>query len=366
MKCYVCDIDLTKENETDEHILLNAIGGKLKSRRLICKDCNSRFGSDIDDKLAQQLNPIANLLDVKRDRGQPQNVKGTYENKEIIIEPGGKIKLARPYIDKGEKVVHIEASTMGEAKKVLRGLKRKHPELDIEEALKNAKRSKDYLPSVTINMSFGGKETKQAICKMAVNFYIFSGGDSKVIKHLLPFIEGKEEEAEVYYFYPRSEVFYKGEKDVIHTLLLVGDPLKKELYVYIELFNEFKMVVFLDREYNGEPIYNSYHYNVVTNEEIEYDTPIRIASKDLKRYSCKDIDESKFKERMTLLFQRIDKVITDRRIHEITTKAMEEMRKKYPQEENPVFTKEMIAYFSNRVAEEFVLSFQHRLFKKEK
>ncbi|CAH0347773.1 HNH endonuclease [Bacillus sp. CECT 9360] len=365
MKCYICDTALTKENETEEHILLNAIGGKLKSRTLICKDCNSKLGSDIDNKLAQQLNPIANFLDIKRDRGKPQNVKGKYENKEIIIEPGGKMKLARPYIDKGEKVVHIEASTMGEATKVLRGLKRNHPDLDIEKAIKNAKKSKDYLPSVSVGMNFGGKESKQAICKMAVNFYILNGGDPTTIKHFLPFIQGKETEAEVYYFYPRAEVFYKGEKDVMHSLVLVGDPVKNELYVYIELFNEFKMLVFLDRKYNLEPIYNSYHYNVVTNEEVEYDTPIRIAPKDLRRYSLKDIDESKFKERMRILFQRIDTVSTDRRIHEITTKAMEEMSKRFPQQENPVFTKEMLAYLSKRVADEFVLSFQHRLFKNE-
>src|SRR5690348_12113276 len=113
MICYVCNTYLTQENETEEHIILNAIGGKLKSKKLICKGCNSKFGSNIDDKLAQQLNTVSNLLNVKRDRGKPQNVKGKYQNKEIIIEPGGRMKLARPYIDKGEKVIHIEASTLG-------------------------------------------------------------------------------------------------------------------------------------------------------------------------------------------------------------------------------------------------------------
>jgi hypothetical protein len=47
---------------------------------------------------------------------------------------------------------------------------------------------------------------------------------------------------------------------------------------------------------------------------------------------------------MKHLLQRIDKIAVDRRINEITTKAMEEMIKKYPQEENPVFTKEMMGY----------------------
>ncbi|MGO0258240.1 HNH endonuclease [Priestia aryabhattai] len=361
MKCYVCCTDLTQENETEEHILLNAIGGKLKSRRLICRDCNSKFGGKIDDKLAQQLNPISTLLNVKRDRGKPQNIIGKYEHKEIIIEPGGKIKLARPYIDdKDEEVIRVEASTLNELTKILKSLRRKYPNLDVDKTIKNAKKSHDYLPSLSLNMNFGGKEIRQAICKMAVNFYILNGGDPKVIEHLLPFIEGNVEEAEVYYFYPRSEVFYKDEKDIMHTLILVGNNQKKELYVYVELFNEFKFVIIIDREYNGQSIYHSYHYNVVTNNEIKYDTPVKITPKELKKYISKDIDKSQFKKRIQFLFQRIDNVNSSKKISDITDKAMEETIKKYPPEQNPVFTKEMTSYLADRVVREYFLAFQHR------
>jgi HNH endonuclease len=360
MICYVCDEVITKETETEEHILLNAIGGKLKSKKLICKGCNSDFGSEIDDSLAKQLNPIANLLDIKRDRGNPQNVKGTYNNKDILIEPGGKLKLARAYTEKNENMFHIEASSERQAREVLKGLKRKHSNINIDEQLNNAKRSKSYLPSVTINMNFGGEEASRAICKTAVNFFICNGGNPEEIKHLLPYIKGSEEEAEVYFYYPKSEVFYKGKKEVLHTLLLVGDPQQKHLYVYVELFNEFKMVVFINKEYEGESIYQSYHYNVVTNEVVEYDEPVKIHPQQLKRYKSKDIDAKKFQERMRQLLQRVDKIIVAKRINEITTNAIEEMLKKFPREENQGFTKEMSSFLANKVAKEYVLSFQHR------
>lgn len=360
MKCYVCDVEITSENETEEHILLNAIGGKLKSKKLICKSCNSEFGSGIDDTLARQLNPIANLLDIKRDRGNPQNVKGTYNNKDILIEPGGKLKLARAYVETNENMFHIEASSIRQAKEALKGLKRKHPEIDIDEEIKKANRNKSYLPSVNINMDFGGEEASRALCKMAVNFFIYHGGKPEEIKHLLPYIKGNEEEAEVYYYYPKSEVFYKDEKEVLHTLILVGDPQKKHLYVYVELFNEFKMVVFINKEYEGEPIYQSYHYNVVTNVVIEYDEPVRIPAQQLKRYKSKDIDVKKFEERMKHLLQRVDKISVANRIEEVTSNAMKETIEKYSPEENPYFTNEMISFFASRVAEEFVLSFQNR------
>jgi hypothetical protein len=365
MYCYVCDEEITKENETEEHILLNAIGGKLKSKKLICKGCNSDFGSEIDDSIAKQLNPIANLLDIKRDRGNPRNVKGTYKNKDILIEPGGKLKLARAYTDIDENMFHIQASSERQARQVLKGLKRTYPHINIEEQIKNAERSKSYLPSVTINMNFGGEETSRALCKMAVNFFIYNGGKPEEIKHLLPYIKGSEEEAEVYFYYPKSEVFYKDEKEVLHTLLLVGDPQQKHLYVYVELFNEFKMVVFINKEYEGEPTYQSYHYNVVTNEVVEYDEPVKIPPQQLKRYKSKNIDAKKFQERMKHLLQRVDKIIVDKRISEITTNAIKEMSEKYPQEEDPVFTEDMFGFLADRVAKEYVLSFQNRFVRED-
>lgn len=363
MNCYVCDEVLIKENETEEHILLNAIGGKLKSKKLICKSCNSAFGSEIDDSLAKQLNPIANLLDVKRDRGKPQNVIATYNNKDILIEPGGKLKLARAYTEKNENMFHIEASSERQARQVLEGLKRKFPDINIDEQIKSANKSKSDLPSVKIKMNFGGEIVCRAICKMAVNFFVYKKGNPQDIKHLLSYIKGSEEEGEVYFYYPKSEVFYKGEKDVLHTLILVGEPQQKHLYVYVELFNEFKMVVFISKEYDGEPIYESYHYNVVTNEVVEYKEVVKIPPQQLKRYISKNIDAKKFQERMRHLLQRIDKIISDKRISEITTNAIEEMFEKYPQEENPVFTEEMVGFLAERVAKEFVLSFQHRLMR---
>lgn len=366
MNCYVCDTELSKENETEEHILLNAIGGRLKSKKLICKDCNSTFGSNIDDKLAEQLNPIANLLDVKRDRGKPPNIKGKSENKEILIEPGGKMKLARAYYDKVDNQINIEAPNIKAVTNLLKGLKRNYPNINIDELLEKGEKRKEFLSAVSINLGFGGQETNRAICKMAINYYILNNGDTANIKHLLSYVNGQENEAEVYYFYPRSEVFYKGEKDVFHSLILVGDPNREHLYVYVELFNEFKFIVFISRNYEGREIRESYHYNVITNEVVEFENTIHILPRDIKKYASKEIEIQKFEERMKLLFQRIDKVTMNRRISDITQSAIDEMVKKFPPEKYPYITEEMIRFLVDKVAKDFILSFQNRLFSEIK
>lgn len=44
---------------------------------------------------------------------------------------------------------------------------------------------------------------------------------------------------------------------------------------------------------------------------------------------------------------------------------MERRLKKFPEEENSIFTEEIIGFFADMLGKEFVLSFQHRLFKKD-
>lgn len=364
-RCYVCEDELSKENETAEHIILNAIGGRLKSKKLICNKCNSEFGSQIDDVLAKQLSNFCTLLNIKRDRGNPQNIKGNYRNTEVFIEPGGKIHRAKPKIEIDNNKYHIVTSDISSARTIMKGLKRKFPKIDIEAELEKSTISKQYLPSIKIEFTLGGKEVLQSVCKSAINFFVLHDGDRDYIKHLIPYIKGVEAEAEVYYFYPDNELFYKGEEEIFHSLVLIGDPNTKRLMVYVELFNELKFLVILNRNYSGDKLYKAYHYDVVSNQVVVFEKELIITSRDIKRFAKKNLEQNKILKRVSYLMQKIDGLMVSRRIHSITTSAMEKMVKKYPQEEHPYFTSEMISFFSNEVASEFVLSFQHRIFEKE-
>lgn len=66
--CYICGDVLNRRNSSQEHILINACGGRLKSFRLLCKDCNERTGADFDSELARQISPLAERFGIKRDR----------------------------------------------------------------------------------------------------------------------------------------------------------------------------------------------------------------------------------------------------------------------------------------------------------
>ena len=73
--CYITDERLSP-NETDEHIVPNALGGFLKSNKLVLSRINTGLFDKLDAELADRIE-IAKLIKFKKDRGKQPPIKGT-------------------------------------------------------------------------------------------------------------------------------------------------------------------------------------------------------------------------------------------------------------------------------------------------
>lgn len=274
VSCYLCLKPLTPTNSAEEHLLLNALGGKLKSKLLICKVCNSGYGESIDAALAKQLAPLATLLNVKRDRGQSPSFKAKLKasGEEIIIKAQGRPEMTlKPptTISLDDKKINykLTAPNLKWARKQLEGLKKKHPSLDIEQELKNAV-IHDTGPYSEIEIKLdgiGGPSTRRSACKSVLNFYLLKQGDYCYIQHIVSFIKGNESALhdQVGFFYP-TQLLYPLEKDQItHSLSVVGWPKHGILFGHIEYFNVLSYLIVLNENYMGPEIFHSYVFDVV-------------------------------------------------------------------------------------------------------
>ena len=190
-KCYICCEELTKDNDSVEHIIPNAIGGKLKSKELICKKCNSKLGHSTDNELAKQLEFFTNFLNINRERGKPNDIifteKGTNKeyrrkaNGEFI--PKNKVEV-KEIIEGNKRILNIistnKKNVLKEAEHIYKKLNLKNK--DIENDLKYTKHN---LNEMHTSLTFGGENIKLALYKIAINFFIYSGGDRKYIEHLI-------------------------------------------------------------------------------------------------------------------------------------------------------------------------------------
>lgn len=271
-KCVFCKVELTAENSAKEHIIPNAIGGRLKSSNLDCLKCNSEFGEDCDSALAKDMNPLVTILGIERERGEAQPIEGLMQGKKVRLDAEGKPEMAKPEhevkIDGKTTQIKVKARSMAEARRIIEGLARKYP-IDVDAAMKSARTMEEYLPEpIQFSFAHGGNDTFRAVAKIA---YLF-------LKHKLPAlaieretdliesIKGTREN--------RSVTFLSGDRivdptpnQVLHSLVIKSYPAERLLVAYVELFGVFTFVVLLSEDC-GQDIFEHYVFDLIERQEV--------------------------------------------------------------------------------------------------
>lgn len=275
MNCYICNTPLDKNNETVEHIILNGIGGRLKSKKLICKQCNSTLGSSSDAALSESLAFITDCLHIKKERDNEHKLCMKDEaGDEIIVHNGGKeLELKHPSVEKQEVKeginYEIKARNKEELKKILEGMVKKH-EMTAEQVENVLKESNTTIkrPKLSTTISIPD-EAFPSIVRSAVNYYIEMGGDRKFIAHLIPYIQGKADCKDVLTLVSSLESpFEEHENEVTHMIHICGSK-ETHLYAYVEYFSTFYYYILLNSNYDGPDVQETYTFDVLQQREID-------------------------------------------------------------------------------------------------
>lgn len=334
--CYICGRALDDENQTKEHIFPNAIGGHLMSKELICKKCNSDFGDNIDTSLAEQFNMISALLNIKRDRGTPQPFKAidSQNGTGYIVKPGGEILLQKPDIKQDGNHYTIKVNDKKQAHQVLNGLKRKYPEIDVDAILQDCHLGKEYMDNpLTIHFTLGGEDTFRSLCKTAINFYLYKGGNRKNIIHLIPYIQGEKNVLDIVSpFYLNSPPIPTKDKEILHSIIIRGDSVEKMLIAYIELFDFYKVIILLSDTYEDENVEYSYFYDVLSRKVVHREYELNILKDDVKSSLAHNTPYAEICQRvqpyLSTVIEKALNLQTKEHIGDLLNKARENFRRK--------------------------------------
>ncbi len=359
MNCYCCNQQLTAETESVEHIIPNAIGGRLKSKELLCKGCNSMFGDTIDAELCKQLIVIAGALNIKRESGKNPIIKNVKsESGEMYHLQNGRNPIpVAPEININEKenTIHIGANDEKQLKSIIAGLKRKYPTIDDKGLESKMKARKYYLDeALKMNIELGGTKFMKAIIKIAINFYIAKNCDLKYIIARIEDIKGQEEipVSIARHYYGSETMQYIDVDEVSHSILLIGRPNTRKLFAYVELFSSCAFVINLNLDYDGPLVNLSYTYDVMKRLEIEKQHILNYNGSefpgDLKKLNQEFI--SNLQTKLNRVFQIADKLQIKEIISEITKEASKKTLKTYP--EGTTITEEIINEFFAAVTKE--------------
>lgn len=278
-------------NDSGEHVIPNALGGRCRVRGFICDPCNKRTGSDWEGPLTKALERFSVLVGVpRRHRGSVQSaqfdiaryspadedstsgqmpVAFREENLEkVTMKPDGRMTIPKPTTPH-----HVKENSTHRIKQTL-------PSID--EANDQVKKWREKYPNseiiVTEKATYGSywiditppeiDEPAQgrAITKMALALAVEAGVRSTDYEKAEEYF--KEDDKPCWsFFYDFDPIKNRVEGTPLHVVHVQGDPTSGRLIGYVELFGCLRFGVCLATAYEGEPINRSYAINPMTGEE---------------------------------------------------------------------------------------------------
>jgi hypothetical protein len=123
--CVRCDCPIDDSNDSEEHVIQNSVGGRLKVRGFICRACNNQTGETWDAVFAEQTNFLCHFFGIVRERGEPPpQAIVTTAGERLLLQPGGGFKMEKPVFQatptETGKQIQIKARDLREAAVMLR------------------------------------------------------------------------------------------------------------------------------------------------------------------------------------------------------------------------------------------------------
>jgi hypothetical protein len=273
--CALCGREIAPGDDSEEHIIPGAIGGRRTVLGLLHRTCNNRAGHTWDAALEKQLRPLALHFDVNRQRGQTLRMAiTTTAGEAFLLGPGGQLEMARPEIKRtptpdGENL-QVTVGSMAEARQVLKGVRRKHPKVDVEAALATAETRRSYAQGVVrLDLGFGGELAGRSLVKSALALAHEAEVPIDQCGDALRYLRDADGEPCFGYYFVDDLVTGRPAGAPLHCVAIQADPQTGLILGYVEYFGTHRAVVCLGRGYSGEAITQVYALDPRTGEALD-------------------------------------------------------------------------------------------------
>ncbi len=275
MVCPVCGVDVVASNDSNEHIIPAAIGGRRTVRGFLHRSCNNLSGNTWDARLVEQLSFLVLRIGVKTQGSQALRMKiVSVTGEEFLIGPGGELTMMKPEIvhtttPQGDQFQFIVGSKK-KAREIVEGYKRKYPTIDVEETLATAQvRTSRQQRVLQQNLTFGGEETGRSLVKSALALAYKAGIRVDSCSDALSYLGDSSGEPCYGWYYADDLVAGRQPGVPLHCVAIRANPLTGLILGYIEYFGIYRAVVCLGSGYAGEAINSVYAIDPRTGKDLE-------------------------------------------------------------------------------------------------
>jgi HNH endonuclease len=296
--CIYCGQEITAENDSDEHMISAAIGGRRTVRGFLHLTCNNKAGHTWDAALEKQLRPLALHFGVKRQSGQTLRMAiTTTAGEAFLLGSGGTLEIARPAIKRtrtadGEKI-QVVAGSLAMARQVLEGEKRKNPHIDVDATLASAEVRRSYAQgAIHLNLGFGGELSGRSLVKSALALAHDAGIPINQCGDALKYLRQADGEPCFGYYYVHDLVANRPADVPLHCVAIKATPASGLILGYVEFFGVHRAVVCLGRGYTGEAVESVYALDPRSGAELELSVRLAFDEADIKAIYSYERDDA--------------------------------------------------------------------------
>jgi len=235
------------------------------------------------------MNPLSLFFRINRERGDAPSQKfKTTSGDEWVLNSDGSLDLPRPTFNEQKNEsgveINISARNMAEAKKMLQGVARKYPQLDVDELLEKAQSQSRYSQyPIHFELSFGGLDAGRSFVKTALALLSTTGVSVRDCEHALQFLKEEESEPCFGYYYEKDLVLARPAGIPVHIVHVNGDPDSKLIRGYVEYFGVMRVVMCLSSSYSGSAFSTTYSIDPTKGKELDLDVDLDLTLTDIRK-----------------------------------------------------------------------------------
>ena len=291
-KCALCLTQITEDNNTNEHIIPNSIGGKKKIRNFICNECNNKTGEIWDSELAKKFAPFCTMFGIKKDRGEvpPLRVKtiSGIEYKQFADGTFQPLNPSLKVIQKEENGfdISIQARTADEAHQMLKGIQKKYKfKEETIQSLREQIAFKDFYleEDIVHNFTFDAEKSGRSAIKSALALATSGGINPFDCDLAIDFLVNDGEPNFGYYDCNDDLVKNRELGCPFHTVYIHANKETGQILAYIEYFGYQRIVACMSNNYLGETKQILYAINPMISEEIDLIIELNFTPDQIKR-----------------------------------------------------------------------------------
>ncbi|BCI67343.1 hypothetical protein AAJCM20276_19670 [Acetobacter aceti] len=219
----------------------------------------------------------------------------TTAGEEFLLGPEGSLAISKPLItkvDSGDKTTYqITVGSESSARKVLNGLKRKHPKIDVETTLASVQATRSYAKGVfCLDIGFGGDKAGRSLVKSTLALAKAAGIPIDLCTDAVGYLQDSAPPCFGYYFV-RDLIVERPAAIPLHCIAIEATPDTGLILGYAEYFGVHRAVVCLGREYRGKAVRATYALDPRTGTQLNLNVDLSFNETDVEEIYDYQMDD---------------------------------------------------------------------------